>query len=294
MEYTVNNYNVKLTESEFKKMAKLIYDRTGIFLPESKLSLLSNRLRRRLRALKLETFTDYYTLLCDAARCEDELPFFLSAVTTNETYFFRNPNLWNFFRDTWIKSIANRSNKTVRIWSAASSSGEEAYTSAICLRECLPKVSDWKVTIVGTDISQNMLTKAREAVYNDYAVSKIEPSSLRRWFRKVDENYQLRDEITSMVNFQFHNLRDPMKGGPFDFVFLRNVLMYFDNPMKITVIKNVTDSTKTGGNVYVGDVDPIRSTPELRENIELDYCGPNLYEKPGVESNARRLQTTEA
>ncbi|MGB0714952.1 MAG: CheR family methyltransferase [Phycisphaerae bacterium] len=290
----MNNYTVKLTEVEFKQMAKLIYDKTGIFLPESKLSLLSNRLRRRLRVLKLESFGDYYKLLCDDTQCKEELPFFLSAVTTNETYFFRNPNLWDYFRNTWIKSVATRKNKTIRIWSAASSSGEEAYTCAICLRECLPKASEWKISIVGTDISDNMLTKAREAVYNDYAVSKIEPSSLKRWFRQVDEEYHLRDEVKSMVNFQFHNLRDPMKGPQFDFVFLRNVLMYFDNPMKITVIRNVTNASKPGGIVFVGDVDPIRSTPELRDNVDLEYCGPNLYERPGVVSSAAGMQATEA
>ncbi|MFQ5462315.1 MAG: CheR family methyltransferase [Phycisphaerae bacterium] len=275
---------VKLSPNEFADMTELVYNRTGIFLPESKLNLLSNRLRRRLRQLNLESFRQYYELLLSEAGCKKELPFFLSAVTTNETYFFRNDALWDYLRKTWIperrRHAAATQKKSMRIWSAASSSGEEAYTAAICLRETLQDFSTWQITIVGTDISQKMLDHARAGIYNDYAVSKTPAGTLQRWFKKADDGYRLKDEIKRLVRFQFHNLRDALPEEPFDLVFLRNVLMYFDEPMKQTVLGRVTDATQPGGYVFIGDVDPVRSTPALRDTLDLEFLGPNLYRKP--------------
>lgn len=275
---------IKLTPDEFSRIAKLIYDRTGIHLPDSKLTLLSNRLRRRVRALNLETFKDYYELLSDAARCEEELPHFLSAVTTNETYFFRNENLWKMFREKWLPGIVEKNKgktgKSIRIWSAASSTGEEAHTAAICLREGLPDCASWRIRILGTDISQRVLDSASAAKYNDYAVGKMPKASLKKWFEQRDGSYFLHAEIRKMVSFKFHNLRDPLGDGNYDLVFLRNVLMYFDNAMKLRVLENVTNALVPGGHLVVGDVDPIRNTPELNKALRVKYLGPNLYQKP--------------
>ena len=275
----------KLTPAEFSKIAKLIYERTGIHLPDSKLTLLSNRLRRRLRSLQLDGFLDYYKLLRDPARCDDELPHFLSAVTTNETYFFRNDALWRFFREKWIPEIVERKRdtqgKSIRIWSAASSSGEEAYTAALCLREGLKDFGSWDVRVIGSDISRRILDRAKAAEYNDYAVAKMPPALLKKWFSEKDGTFSLKAEIRAMVSFQFHNLRDAFPNGRFDLVFLRNVLMYFDTAMKLKVLNTVTQSLAPGGHLYVGDVDPIRNTPELYQALTLDHKGPNLYQKPG-------------
>lgn len=275
---------VKLSSEEFKKFADSIYEKTGIFIPESKLDMLSNRLRRRLRALKLAAFTDYYDLLQNDEACEKELPHFLAAVTTNETYFFRNEKLWKFFREKWMPDLIERKkrsgSKTIRIWSAASSSGEEAYTAAICLRESLAGFSAWNVQIVGSDISRTVLDKASSGVFNEYAISRTPPKTVSRWFTKKNDSYELKSEIHKLVKFQFHNLRDAFPEKNFDLIFLRNVLMYFDNAMKIRVLNHLTNALTCGGNLIIGDVDPIRSTPELREAFTLDYCGPNVYLKP--------------
>ncbi len=275
---------VKLTAEEFDRIAKIIYDRAGIYLPEQKINLLSNRLRKRLRALKLATFGEYEAILKDANRCEEELPHFLSAVTTNETYFFRNEDLWNFFSGDLIRYLVETKKgkpKTLHIRSAASSSGEEAYTAAIALREKLPDFASWKISIIGTDISKRVLDQAREGVYNDYAVHKMSKAQIKRWFVCKDDKFHLTDQIKSMVRFQHHNLRDPFPGGRFDLTFLRNVLMYFDTPMKKLVIKAVTDSMVPGGVLIVGDVDPIRTTPELNEAMPCAYQRAGVYLKPG-------------
>ena len=275
---------LKLTPIEFSKMAKLVYERAGIHLPDTKLTLLSNRLRRRLRELKLASFGDYYRLLCNPVKCDEELPHFLSAITTNETYFFRNDNLWKFFRGRWIPEMIERRKlkrpKSIRLWSAASSSGEEAYTAAICLREDLSDFNAWNVTLVGSDISQRVLKGAAAGEYNSYAVSKMSKFMLHKWFDHKNSVYLIKPELRKMVTFQFHNLRDPNPSAPFDLVFLRNVLMYFDLAMKQRVLQNVAKAIVPGGYLVVGDVDPIRNSAELNQVLKLDYNGPNVYRKP--------------
>ena len=277
--------NIKLSAEEFKRIAALVYDLTGIHLPEQKLTLLSNRLRKRVRALGLDGFEAYYKLLCDRARCASELPEFLSAVTTNETYFFRNERLWERFRQTWLPDLVKAKGKarsqSIRIWSAACSSGEEAYTAAMCLAEDLPNVKGWCVEIVGTDISRNMLDRAATGTFGDYAVARMPGASRDKWFKHQEQEYVLDPKLRNMVRFQFHNLRDPFTNGRFDVVFLRNVLMYFDTAMKQRVIKVVSDAMAPGALMIVGDVDPIWTTPKLSAVMTCEYQRPGLYRKPG-------------
>lgn len=272
----------KLTPAQFEFVARLVYERSGIHMPQQKLEMLSDRLRKRLRALDLKSFDEYCNLFTSKEDCDEELPHFLSAVTTNETYFFRNKRMWRFVAEDLIPHLieTNRASRSIRIWSAAGSSGEEAYTAAIALREHLKDIRQWRITIVGSDISRNMLDKASAGVYGDYAVSKMSPAQVQRWFEGKGDKYYLRDEIRRMVRFQFHNLQDPFPGGPFDLVFLRNVLMYFDVPMKKRVLRIVSDAVAPGGHLIVGDIDPIRLSPELDDCLNMDYRGYGAYRKP--------------
>ncbi len=274
---------LKLTQQEFERAARIVYDKTGIHLPPEKLGLVSNRLRRRLRALELNSFADYYRLLSSERGSECELPHFLSAVTTNETYFFRNDQLWNYFKGELIPhwQQARAKTRSIRIWSAASSSGEEAYTAAISLRENLPEIDEWSVTIIGSDISPRVLDHARTAVYNDYAVSRMGGPQVQAWFDRKDDGYHLKDVVREMVNFQYHNLRDEFPNGGFDLVFLRNVLMYFDLDMKKRVLQVVSDALAPGGHLIVGDVDPIGASFRLKRAVPLEYKRPGIYQKPG-------------
>jgi len=274
---------LKLSPEEFKKIAKVVYDRTGIHLEDRKLSLLSNRLRRRLKALNMETFDQYRKHIESASGFKEEEPHFLSAVTTNETYFFRNEQLWKYFEDELVPNLIStkgKTNKTIRIWSAASSSGEEAYTTAIMLREMLPNFATWNVKIIGSDISSKVLDMAKAGKYNAYAVSKTTPARIKKWFDEISKDeYHLNPAIKNMVTFQFHNLRDDFPSGRFDVIFLRNVLMYFDIPMKKRVIDVVSNALVDNGRLIVGDVDPIRTIPELSAHIKLTYQRPGMYQK---------------
>jgi len=274
---------LKLTPSEFKKIAGLVYEKTGIHIDEAKLSLLSNRLRKRLKALSLQTFEDYYRLLRNKEKYEEELPHFLSAVTTNETYFFRNDQLWTFFGEDLIKHFTEAKkagNKSIRIWSAACSTGAEAYTTAILLRERLPNLRSWDVKIIGSDISQNVLDAAKAGLYAEYAVSRTSKERIKKWFSRMDDKFQLKDEIRGMVEFKFHNLRDSFPNGRFDLIFLRNVLMYFDMKMKKRVVDVVCEALAPSGFLIIGDVDPVRTIPELRNHMSLEYKRPGTYQKP--------------
>ncbi len=279
----------QLTPREFKLVTKFIYERTGIFIPEEKLALVSNRLRKRLRALKLPGFMAYYDLMTKGGSAfEEEFPHFLSAVTTNETYFFRNAKLWDLVSGELLTDLMElkAKQKSLAVWSAACSSGAEAYSIAICLNEMRNKLRDWRLTIVGTDISSRVLDIAREGIYNEYAVSKCSPNRIKTNFKKVaDDHYQLRQEIRSMAQFKFHNLRDAMK-QKFDLVLLRNVMMYFDTPMKIKVVSNVAASMNTGGLLYAGDVDPIRSMMNLNDFPQIEYVKPFIYRRTDAPSAA--------
>lgn len=274
---------LKLTQKEFERAARIVYDKTGIHLPPEKLGLVSNRLRRRLRALELNSFADYYGVISSKRGGECELPHFISAVTTNETYFFRNDQIWQYFKGELIPhwQQARAKTRSIRIWSAASSSGEEAYTAAIALRENLPEIDQWSVTIIGSDISPRVLDHARAAIYNDYAVSRMGGSQVQAWFDRKDDGYHLKDVIRRMVTFQYHNLRDDFPNGGFDLVFLRNVLMYFDLDMKKRVLQVVSEALAPGGCLIVGDVDPIGASIQLRRAKPLEYRRPGIYQKPG-------------
>ncbi len=274
----------QLSVEEFQKLARFIYSKTGIHLAEEKIALLSNRLRKRLRALSLTTYDQYYQLLL--AGDDEEMTQLLNAVTTNETYFFRNDKLWDFFSNELVPNLVKEKRaagkRDFHVWSAASSTGAEAYTVAIVLREKLAPLSDWDVRIVGSDISEKVLGAAREAKYDNYAVSRVSPARLRAAFRQEKDTgaYVLRDEVRKMVNFEFHNLRDAYRRMRFDIVLLRNVMMYFDLPMKRMALRTVTDALKPGGYLIIGDVDPIRDGSGLRDDCELDYVRPSLYRKP--------------
>lgn len=274
----------QLTQAEFEKLRRFIYDRTGIHLGEEKLALLSNRLRKRVRALELSGYDDYYKLLLTGD--DEEMSHFLSAVTTNETYFFRNEPLWNYVGDEMLPALAREKTGkqagTLRFWSAASSTGAEAYTLAIVLREKLPKFSEWDARIIGSDISEKVLSQARSGRYDAYAVSRMPPQKVKAYFRHdaAAGAYELREEIRRIVAFEFHNLRDAYTKTRFDVVFVRNVMMYFDLPMKRLVLKNVLAALRPGGYLVIGDVDPLRDGSGLRDDCDLEFVRSSVYRKP--------------
>lgn len=286
-----------LSDRQFNSISNLAYEKTGILFDYTRLEQLSNRLRRRLAALDMPNFEAYERYVRSEVGIGREEPHFLNAVTTNETYFFRTERLWQTFDrivGEMIEQRRQRSNKTLRVWSAACSSGEEPYTCAILLSERLADIDSWNIEIVGSDISPRALDKATNAAYDRTAVSRMNPERIHRWFEQQNGAFRLKDEIRNMVEFTFHNLRDAFPRGPFDIILLRNVLMYFDVPMKKRAIDAVTDALAPGGRLIVGDVDSILACPELARHSTLDYVGSCEYAKPQTASFESVEKTTDS
>jgi chemotaxis protein methyltransferase CheR len=242
-----------LTPKQFEAFRKFIYRESGIRIEVSKITLMSNRIRRRVRAGNFADFDAYYRFLT-SAKGKDELEQFLDAITTNPTHFFRTPSHFDWFRKDFVTEMIAREQRSLRVWSAASSTGEEVYSLAICLAENHLRLRDWTITILGTDISEGVLRRAREANYKASALEEVTESQKRRYFEAADDGqtWRVRQTVRDMVEFRRHNLMEPLRAAAFDCIFIRNVLIYFDRDSKKVVIKHLLDSLASSGYLVVG------------------------------------------
>jgi len=270
----------ELTVAEFRVFQELIYQNSGIRFPKMKRYLLSNRIRRRLKANGITTFQEYLALL-NSFRGGVEMTSFLDVITTNETFFFRTQPHFDWFRCEFLPEMLSlvRSvghSKRIRVWSAACSTGEEPYSLAICLAEKAWTLRSVNLHILGTDISEDALDKAREAVFNERDLKLISHSQLRRFFQKQKDasGWRLRETIRELVEFRKHNLMRRLAVPPFDCIFIRNVLIYFDRESKQTVVHHLIQSLAVGGYLVVG---PSEGIHDLLG--ELKQCKTFLYQK---------------
>jgi len=244
----------QVSDDELARYASLIYDRTGITVSPQKKTLLSNRVRRRLKATGIEDFETYYGHLRGLASDAPEWDAFLQEVTTHETYLFRDETQWNWFSDEYLPQLTAEANagdrlKTLRIWSAASSTGDEAHTIATCIAAHLRQCDDWNIEILGTDIGVGAIELARRGVFGERAMRLVPDNFRRRYFTALPDgkNWKAKESITRWISFRQHNLLDSLAERPFDLVFLKNVLIYFDIASKSKVIKNIDRVIKPGG-----------------------------------------------
>ncbi len=265
-----------LTEQEYALFQRLIHQVTGISLSESKQPLLVGRLQKRLRHYELSSFSQYYRMITSGEHPE-ELQMMLDLITTNETYFFREPKHFAFLRDEVLPQ-ARRGAKPFRVWSAASSSGEEAYSIAMVLADYLPE-RNWE--IVGTDISTQVLEKARLGHYPLERVEGIPEKYLKRFCRKGVRSqagtFLIDAELRKHVQFQHLNLTLPITAslGMFDVVFLRNVMIYFDMDTKRKVIHHLLPYLQPGGHLIIGHSETLSGL-----NTDLVTVRPTIYRKP--------------
>jgi chemotaxis protein methyltransferase CheR len=273
----------ELTPADFKRFQDYIYSKAGIKIGDHKRTLVSNRIRRRLKATGQEDFADYYKFLVSPAGRE-ELPQFLNEITTNETYFLRDPHQYDWLRKEFCKQASdpiasNRRPKQIDIWSAASSTGEEPYSIALSLSQGLANIRDWKVRIVGTDLSQAVLAKAKEAIYRERALQLVSDADRKKYFDFIDgeqPGWKVRAELRSLVQFRHHNLLDKLGAGPFDVIFIKNVLIYFDDASKQRVVEHLLSELRPGGYLVVGPAEGI-----FRMLGNLERLSPWLYRKAG-------------
>jgi len=248
----------RLTRPQFDRFRDFIYRASGIRVDASKITLVSNRIRRRLRAGDYADFDAYYRHLT-SPDCAGELEQFLDAITTNETHFFRTVNHFEWFKTDFLTEAIARHRQherpaALRVWSAACSTGEEPYSLAICLAENGLRLRGWKLSIVGTDISEAALKEARSAVYRKRSLEEVSPVQLRRYFecQPDEESWQVRPAVSELVEFRRHNLMEPLSSASFDCVFIRNVLIYFDRESKKTVVRHLIGALARGGYLVVG------------------------------------------
>lgn len=255
-----NKPSAKLTDKTFQDWRQYIYDLTGIYFQDNKKYLLESRLLKRINHLKLESFEKYLEFIKTNPRRDTELKYLYEVITINETFFFRNQPQLDALVSSVIPTILETKPKfgkpKIRIWSAASSSGEEAYSTAIILSEMLkPKFPNVTFEIVGTDINYQVVETAKKGVYKEYAIRNTTPYYLKKYFKQNGNTWEISPQIKQMVTFKLMNLFDDnaMRSmSNFDVVFCANVLIYFDVKSKIKVVNRLYNSLNKEGYLFIG------------------------------------------
>lgn len=256
--------DAQVSDELLARYATLIYDVTGIRISQQKKALLSNRLRRRLRETSIATFEQYYTHLRRLKLSDPEWDAFLQEITTHETYLFRDEAHWKWLQSEYLPQLeaaARRGDRqrTLRVWSAASSTGDEAFSIAACIAHTLPSHTQWNIRILGTDIGVDAIEQANTATFGARSMRLVPDEIQNRWFVKLgaDGPWQAKTALRQMVAFRRHNLLEPLAESPFDLIFLKNVLIYFDGPSKAAVLANVRKVMKPGTMLVAGAAEGI-------------------------------------
>lgn len=268
----------EFTNQDFAMISSLVYDKTGIVLKTEKKTLVYSRLAKRLRQLKLKTFKNYCDLVI-SEKGDNELPSLINAITTNLTRFFREEHHFEHVRDALIPQAVERlqkdnshQNKRLRFWSAGCSSGEEPYSLAMTLAAHLPKGFDCK--ILATDIDTNMVNHGSRGIYSDI---KGIPFDLANKFttRLPSGDYEISKTIRDMITFKPLNLLEywPMK-GPFDAIFCRNVVIYFDKSTQATLFNRMSDLVHDNSWLYIGHSENL-----FKVTDKFTLVGRTIYER---------------
>ena len=271
-----DTYIIAITDQEFTLFQRLIHKIAGISLSDAKKVLLVGRLTRRLKVYGFGSFTQYYRMLASGDHPE-ELQTMVDLLTTNETYFFREPGHFDFLRDEILSK--RKSPATFRVWSAASSSGEEIYTLAMVLAEYLPE-TPWE--IVGSDISTQVLAKAATGHYSLARTEGIPPVFMKKYclkgVRSHAGSFLIAPELRQRTRFYQINLTQPVDAGigEFEVIFLRNVMIYFDPETKARVVNNLLPRLKSGGHLIIGHSETLNGL----SIGPLNSVRPTIYRKP--------------
>ena len=275
-----------VSNADFKCLSRLIYQKVGIKIPESKKTMLIGRLSKRLKALKLSTMREYCEYLFTPEGRQLEHVHFLDVVTTNKTDFYREPNHFEFLSASllpqWQDSIDE--NRKFNIWSAGCSTGEEPYTMAMVLNEYAEATTrqSFDYQIIATDISTRVLDHAKKAIYHSDRIEPI-PTPIRKKYLQRSKNdtsplirigEQLRNKVRfSRINFMNNSFSLPNK---MDAIFCRNVIIYFDKTTQEQLIQKFCHNLQPGGYLFLGHSESIHGF-----NVPLDQIGPTVYQYNG-------------
>ncbi|RKZ99716.1 MAG: SAM-dependent methyltransferase [Gammaproteobacteria bacterium] len=262
-----------ITEKEFTLFRKFIYEYAGIDLSPAKQTMVGSRLSKRVNYYQLDNYRQYYDLVMGNDNPQ-ELQMLVNILTTNETYFFREPKHFDYLRDNVLKGW---SGGPFRIWSAASSSGEEAYSLAMLLADTLSH-RPWE--IIGSDLSTKVLTKATKGVYMMDRLDLLDEKYLKKYCQKgvrsQEGTLRVVDSLRKHTRFGQVNLMKPLPAsiGMFDVIFLRNVLIYFDNETKKSVVERVVSKLKPGGLFFISHSETLNRVTDMVKMVQ-----PSIYIK---------------
>lgn len=271
---------LEITEAEFQRLVKYMYDSFGINLSAKKV-LVQGRLGNMLNERGFKSYNEYLdTVLSDSTGAE--VTTILNKLTTNHTFFMREPEHYTFLKDTILPYMVKTCEKDhiLRIWSAACSSGEECYTTAMLIDQYFgAEKAKWDTRILATDISQNVIGKAKAGIYSEEGMKGLSNDWKTRYFNNLGNGkYEICQGIKDEVIFKTFNLMDPMpdkyKKKPFDLIFCRNVMIYFDQPTKQALVNRFYDVVKPGGYFYIGHAESVS-----RQETKFDYIQPAIYRR---------------
>ncbi len=265
------------TDEDFFRVQRIIGEHAGINLSDAKKSLVYNRLTKRLRLFKMSSFSEYLDYV--DTHVEEEFSHFVNAITTNLTFFFREEHHFDFLRQIEFPRIVerNQQSRRVRIWSAGCSTGEEPYSLAITVKESFPP--GWDVKILATDLDFNVVNHGKAGVYDQKRVEGMSKDRLNRWFRKGsgdnDGKVRVVDELRDLITFKQLNLMHdwPMK-GPFDVIFCRNVMIYFNKETQSRLTDRYASYLVEGGHLIIGHSE---SLFKVSERFKL--IGKTIYQR---------------
>ncbi|MEX3007003.1 protein-glutamate O-methyltransferase [Hoeflea sp. TYP-13] len=269
----------RMTAKDLQDIASMIYDDAGIYLNESKASLVYSRLAKRIRRIGLDSFATYCKLV-SSKEGADERRQMLSLLTTNFTRFFREEHHFDHLRDDVLPGLVAKAKAggRVRIWSAGCSQGQEPYTIALTLLCAMPDAERYDVKILATDIDPMVVSHAREGVYDSAAIETVEPKLRSQWFKPEGSSGQWRVDpaLKRLITFRELNLmRDWPFKGPFDVLFCRNVVIYFDEPTQARIWSRYSNMLAPGGWLYIGHSE--RLSGEAKGHFR--NAGITTYEK---------------
>jgi len=251
-----------ITTTQFRELSRLVYQVSGICLPESKLGLLKARIAKRLRVLHMDTANEYISLI---RRDTHEFKNFIDAMTTNHTFFFRENGHCEFI----LNHIEN--SRHLDIWSAACSSGEEPYSIAVQLLD-----KSYKFQIYASDISDSVLRIARSGIYPKDRALRVPPRILRKYFQqghnKWKDHIKVGGEVRKLTSFGKHNLISDLPGRRFDIIFCRNVMIYFDQETRQKVVDNLCNALRSKGYLFIGMSESLRGIEH-----SLKPVSPGVY-----------------
>jgi chemotaxis protein methyltransferase CheR len=274
----------KMSKEDYKNLREFIYKKSGMFFSDAKLYFIENRVAKRLTALKCPGYKQYISYIQSPSH-QKELFTLFDRITTNETSFYRNPPQIDAFKNCilpkLVASAKAKGRRTLKLWSSACSSGEEPLTLAMVVKEQAALLQGFRVQISASDISNDMLVKAREGIYTEYSMRNLPVQLKKRWFKPQNGNFLVDPELKRMVHYERFNLVDYghyFKFKNMDAIFCRNVLIYFDLQVKKGIVEAFHKSLNQEGYLVIGHAESLHN---VSRDFKLEHFSRAIgYLKP--------------